>query len=217
MPSTVDHLSSCRTIQHPCLGYQSNAHSINSSSGMRRDHGTVRLSARLRRQHDPPLSSPLSVPLHKTNRETWTGRTRDCRAKSKAGYDGGGLAHIILRFWTQQMEGAKKRIFGVFEGFFDLYTPQKRRKHDTSLDFAAFLRQRKNGRKRCRKRCRKGQILTKKLAQKRRKLRCRKNAAKFNEVSCLRRFCGAYKWQKMKKSQNPFTMSLGYVQHVGKI
>ncbi len=41
------------------------------------------------------------------------------------------------------MEGGKKRIFGVFEAFFDLYTPQKRRKHDTSLDFAAFLRQRK--------------------------------------------------------------------------
>ncbi len=41
------------------------------------------------------------------------------------------------------MEGAKNRIFGVFEAFFDLYTPQKRRKHDTSLDFAAFLRQRK--------------------------------------------------------------------------
>ena len=110
---------------------------------------------------------------------------------------------------SQQMEGAKKRIFGVFEGFFDLYTPQKRRKHDTLLYFAAFLRQRKNGRKRCRKRCRKRQILTKKLAQKRRKLRCRKNAAKFNEVSCLRRFCGAHKWQKMKKSQNPFTTSLG--------
>ncbi len=31
------------------------------------------------------------------------------------------------------MEGAKNRIFGVFEAFFDLYTPQKRRKHDTSL------------------------------------------------------------------------------------
>ena len=41
------------------------------------------------------------------------------------------------------MEGAKKRIFGISEGFFDLYTPQKRRKHDTLLDFAAFLRQRK--------------------------------------------------------------------------
>ena len=44
---------------------------------------------------------------------------------------------------TQQMEGAKNRIFGVFEPFCDLYAPQKRRKHDTSLDFAAFLRQRK--------------------------------------------------------------------------
>ena len=42
------------------------------------------------------------------------------------------------------------------------------------------------------------QILMKKLAQKRRKLRCHKNAAKFNKVSCLRLFCGAYKWQKMK-------------------
>ena len=41
------------------------------------------------------------------------------------------------------MEGAKKRIFGIFEGFLVLYAPQKRRKHDTLLDFAAFLRQRK--------------------------------------------------------------------------
>ena len=32
----------------------------------------------------------------------------------------------------QRMEGGKNRIFGVFEAFFDLYTPQKRRKHDTS-------------------------------------------------------------------------------------
>ncbi len=44
---------------------------------------------------------------------------------------------------TQQPKGAKKRIFGIFEAFFDLYTPQKRRKHDTSFDFAAFLRQRR--------------------------------------------------------------------------
>ncbi len=34
----------------------------------------------------------------------------------------------------------KKRIFGVFKGFFYLYTPQKRRKHDTSLNFAAFFK-----------------------------------------------------------------------------
>ena len=40
---------------------------------------------------------------------------------------------------SQRMEGSKNRIFGIFEGFFDLYTPQKRRKHDTSLDFAAFF------------------------------------------------------------------------------
>ncbi len=104
------------------------------------------------------------------------------------------------------MEGAKKRIFGVFEAFFDLYAPQKRRKKDTSLDSAAYF----------------GHLLappfalpfaapfvSKILPQKRRKLRCRKNAAKSNEVSCLRRFCVAYKWPKMKKSQNPFTMSLG--------
>ncbi len=50
------------------------------------------------------------------------------------------------------------------------------------------------------------------LPQKRRKLRCRKNAAKFNKVSCLRHFCGAYKWQKNKKSQNPFIMLLGYTK-----
>ncbi len=39
------------------------------------------------------------------------------------------------------MEGAKNRIFGAFEAFFDLCAPQKRRKHDTSVDFAAFLQQ----------------------------------------------------------------------------
>ncbi len=37
------------------------------------------------------------------------------------------------------MEGGKKRIFGVFEGFFHLYAPQKRLKY-TLLDFAAYLR-----------------------------------------------------------------------------
>ncbi len=102
------------------------------------------------------------------------------------------------------MEGAKKRIFGVFEAFFYLYTPQKRRKHDTSINFAAFLLQRKNGRKRCRNGSAKG--CAKGAAK-----RWPKNAAKFNKVLYLRRFCGAYKWQKMKKSQNPFTMSLGRI------
>ena len=33
---------------------------------------------------------------------------------------------------------AGKTDFGVFEGFFHLYAPQKRRKKDTSLDFARF-------------------------------------------------------------------------------
>ncbi len=73
---------------------------------------------------------------------------------------------------TQRMEGAKKRIFGVFEAFFDLYAPQTRRKHDTSLNFAAFFGQRKimtqkvpqRQRKRQRKRWRK------KVAKKRRKI-----------------------------------------------
>ncbi len=47
------------------------------------------------------------------------------------------------------------------------------------------------------------------MPQKCRKMRCRKNAAKSNEVSYLRRFCGAYKSENLEKSRNPFTMSLG--------
>ncbi len=43
---------------------------------------------------------------------------------------------------TQQMEGGEKQYFGVF-GFLHLYALQKRRKKDTSLNFASFLRQRK--------------------------------------------------------------------------
>ncbi len=39
------------------------------------------------------------------------------------------------------------------------------------------------------------------LPQKRRTLRCRKNAAKSNEVPQKRRFCGVYKWQKVKNGQ----------------
>ncbi len=44
---------------------------------------------------------------------------------------------------AQRMEGAKKRIFGIFEGFLALYAPQKRLFLGTSLDFAAFFGQRK--------------------------------------------------------------------------
>ena len=39
------------------------------------------------------------------------------------------------------------------------------------------------------------------LTKKRRKLRCRKNVAKSNEVPKKRRFCGAYKCPKMKNGQ----------------
>ncbi len=62
------------------------------------------------------------------------------------------------------MEGAKKRIFGAFKAFLTY----ERRKNDTSSNFAAFLRQNfdANGKN----------------------LRCRKNAAKCNKVSCLRLF-----------------------------
>ncbi len=96
------------------------------------------------------------------------------------------------------MEGAKKRILGVFEAFFDLYTPQKRRKHDTSLDFAAFLRQRKFFRLRHLLRHLLRQNFAQMVPQKRRRLWCRKNAAKFNEVLCLRRFCGTLSGKKLK-------------------
>ncbi len=40
----------------------------------------------------------------------------------------------------QRMEGAKKRTFGFFKAFFDLYVSQKRHKRNTLLDSAAFLR-----------------------------------------------------------------------------
>ncbi len=99
---------------------------------------------------------------------------------------------------AQRMEGAKKRIFGIFKGFLVLYAPQKRHKLGTSLDFVAFLRQRILQRFWgtfcanfdfaaffC------GVII----------LCCLKNAAKFNEVPQKRCFCGAYKCPKIQNGQ----------------
>ena len=51
------------------------------------------------------------------------------------------VTSIIISIYTLPTTGKrKKRIYGVFEGFLDLNTPQIRRKHDTSRDFVSFLR-----------------------------------------------------------------------------
>ncbi len=90
---------------------------------------------------------------------------------------------------SQQMEGAKNGFLVVSKVFFDLYTPQKHRKHDTSLDFAAFFKA--------------AQKWPQKVPQKANfdKKNWRKNAASCaaaktpqNLTKC--RVCGAYKWQK---------------------
>ncbi len=92
---------------------------------------------------------------------------------------------LLPNKWKAQKNG----FLVVSKVFFDLYTPQKRRKHDTSLDFAAFFKA--------------AQKWPQKVPQKANfdKKNWRKNAASCaaaktpqNLTKC--RVCGAYKWQK---------------------
>ncbi len=106
-------------------------------------------------------------------------------------------------FNAQRMEGGEKRIFGVFEAFFDLYAPQKRRKHNSSWDIAAFLRCRKREWKKKWKWCHLRHLLCHDFALP------KKRSAISNEVPKKRRFCGAYiSAQKWKTDKKKFTMSL---------
>ena len=105
------------------------------------------------------------------------------------------MLHEILPY-SQRMEGAKKnRMFGVFSKLFLTYMCRKNAANRTLRKIlrrflATFLRHLL--RHPLRWPCGTFYVII---------LRCRKNAAESNEVSYLRRFCGAYKWAKLKKSQ----------------
>ncbi len=103
----------------------------------------------------------------------------------------------------------KKTDFWCFQSFFYLYTPQKRRKHDTSLDFAAFLRQRKILTQKVSQKVPLKANFDKKIGKKRRKLRCRKMPQNLTKCRVCGVFAAHISGKKVKKLQNPFTMSLG--------
>ncbi len=109
------------------------------------------------------------------------------------------LLNVIHSLEIQIIPCHRKAQKTYFLYFQSLHAPQKRLKHDTLWDMAAFLRHCKKGRKRCRKITK----TPKKAAKGAQKGRNISRGAVFVAFLQVRK--------KMKKSQNPFTMSLGHI------